>query len=178
MQEQLNVNATPIRSSAEWVESQNMRGALPRRVGALSGFVGSLGIIAIVTLIVAITGNDLFTAPRVIASVIYGEEVSGFFPVVVGTGIHLITGTVLGLVFAIIMPPIYRTMWMVAGLIFGFLAFIVSALVVLPLIDPVVMASEANYFVLLVAHMVYGFALGIVGSTYGLWWDLPERFRK
>ncbi len=177
MQNQLDAQGTPIQSSAQWVQAANMQGSLPRRVGAIAGFAGSLGIIAIVTFIVALTGNDLFTAPRIIASVIYGENVSGFFPVVIGTGIHLVTGTVLGFIFAAIMPRIYRTMWMVAGLMFGFVAFIASALIVLPVIDPVVMTSSANYFVLLVAHMVYGFILGIAGSTYGLWWDLPERFR-
>lgn len=160
------------------IDARNMRGSLPRRVGAVAGFAGSLGIIVVVTILVVATGNDLFTAPLVIASVLYGEQISGFVPVLVGTSIHLLTGTLLGFGFAAIMPGIHRTMWMVAGLIYGMGAFVVSSLVVLPLINPVVMTNETNAFVFLLAHVVYGFILGIAGSTHGLWWDLPKAIQK
>ncbi len=161
-----------------WIDEANMHGRLPRRVGAIAGLVGSLGIIAVITAIIVATGNGLFTAPRIIASVVFGENVTGALPVIVGTVIHLFTGTALGFIFAALMPPIYRTMWMVAGLIYGMLAFAVSTLVVLPIISQMLTSSADNVFVLLVAHMVYGFILGIAGSTYGLWWKLPEPIAK
>jgi hypothetical protein len=168
---------TKSKTSQAWIEENNMIGNLSRRAGAFAGFVGAVGIIAVVTVIVVLTGNSLFTAPRMIAGVIFGENVSGFMPVVIGTGIHLITGTVLGYIFAAVMPNIYRTMWMVAGLIYGLVAFAASALVVLPIVDPIMVEGTANYFVLLVAHVVYGFILGIAGATHGMWWELPARFR-
>ncbi|MEL6148503.1 MAG: hypothetical protein AAFV33_04485 [Chloroflexota bacterium] len=160
------------------IDVRNMRGSLPRRVGAISGLAGSLGIMVVVTILVVATGNDLFTAPLVIASVLYGEPITGFVPVLVGTGVHLLTGTVLGFIFAAVMPGIHRTMWMVAGLIYGMGAFVVSSLIVLPLINPVVMTDQTNAFVFLLAHVIYGFILGIVGSTHGIWWDLPKPLQK
>ncbi len=161
-----------------WMDSANMHGRLPRRVGAIAGLAGSLGIIAVITAVIVATGNSLFTAPRMIASVVFGSSVTGVLPVIVGTVIHLFTGTALGFIFAALMPPIYRTMWMVAGLIYGMIAFAVSTLVVLPLVSQMLTSSADNVFVLLVAHMVYGFILGIAGSTYGLWWELPDSVAK
>jgi len=174
MQQAAPVEETTPRSERAWVNAANMRGRLPRRVGALAGLVGSVAIIAVITAVIVATGNGLFTAPRVIASVVFGANVSGVLPVIVGTIIHLFTGTALGFIFAAIMPPIYRTMWMVAGLIYGMLAFAVSTMVVLPLITQMATNTADNVFVLLIAHMVYGFILGIAGSTYGLWWKLPK----
>lgn len=177
MQKTVQADTEQVKTSQQWVEANNMQGSLSRRAGAFAGFVGAIGIIAVVTIIVVATGNGLFTAPRLIAGVIYGENVSGLMPVVVGTGIHLVMGTVLGYIFAAIMPNIYRIMWMVAGLIYGLIAFAASALVILPIVDPGMVDGSANYFVLLVAHVVYGFVLGIAGATHGMFWELPERFR-
>ena len=178
MQDVAPTDQTNIHTETAWMDSANMHGRLPRRVGAVAGLIGSIGIIAVVTAVIVATGNGLFTAPRMIASVVFGANVMGIMPIIVGTLIHLFTGTALGFIFAALMPPIYRTMWMVAGLIYGMIAFAVSTLVVLPLVSQMLTSSADNVFVLLIAHMVYGFILGITGSTYGLWWELPQRITK
>ncbi len=155
--------------------TENMAGALPRRVGAVAGLFGSVGIVVAITAVVVATGNSIFTAPRVISEIVFGSGMTGAVSVVLGTGINLILGTVLGYIFAALMPPIHRTMWMVAGLLYGILAFIGSSVIVLPIIAPDVMAVSVNWFVLLLGNMVYGFILGVAGSTYGIWWNVPDR---
>ncbi len=174
MQDVLN-GQVHVTTDSERIEA--MRITLPTRAGMIAGFAGALAVIAVVTAVVVAVGEGLFTAPRVIASAIYGNMVTGFLPVVVGTLIHLVTGTLLGAGFAQVMPRVYRTLWMVAGIFYGIAAWIVSSVVVLPIIAPAVL-SEANYAVLLMAHIAYGAILGALAATYGLWWGRrndPER---
>jgi hypothetical protein len=176
MQNTTSPETDHVQSSQTRLAAENMAGALPRRVGAVAGLFGSIGIVIAITAVIVATGNGLFTAPRVIASVIFGSNMTGVFPVIAGTIINLVLGTVLGYVFAVIMPPIHRTMWMVAGLLYGILAFIGSSVILLPILAPDVMADSVNWFVLLLGNMVYGFILGVAGSTYGIWWKVPARF--
>jgi len=152
--------------------ARNMNGQkLPIRIGALSGFVGALAIIVVVTALLLANGVELFAAPRLIASVMIGaDNMGGPLPVFLGTVVHLVTGTVLGVVFALVMPPIYRVFWIVGGMIYGIGAFLFSALVVLPFFTPDVMAAQTSVGVLLTAHVVYGFILGTLGGTYGMFW--------
>lgn len=165
-------------SPMDRIDVENMRGQLSLREGAFSGFVGALGIILVVTAIIVSNGYSWFLAPRLIASAIYGSEVMGFMPILLGTAIHLVTGTLLGVAFAFVMPPIYRTMWMVAGLIFGIAAWGASTLLILPIIAPGMLdvaGGTADRGVLLIAHVVYGFILGMAGATNGMWWQLPKK---
>lgn len=155
------------------LEQANMLSKMSLRAGAVAGFAGALGVIAIVTIAIVISGRDLFTAPRLIASVLYGDMVTGFFPVIVGTGIHLVTGTLLGVGFAFVMPSVYRTMWMVAGLMYGMVAWAAATLVMLPLVAPLLSQEAESHFMLLVAHMMFGFIIGMAGSTYGMLWKAP-----
>ncbi len=153
------------------IVARGMQGQrLPRRVGAISGFVGALVIIGVVTIILMANGVDLFTAPRIIASVMLGEGASGPLAIMLGTVIHLVVGTGLGFIFAAVMPPIYRVMWIVAGMIYGVVAFMFSALVVLPLFAPGYSAASETIGILLTAHVMYGFVLGVLGGTYGMFW--------
>jgi hypothetical protein len=162
---------TRVKSSERDMIERGMQGQrLPRRYGAMAGFFGSLAIIAVVTIILMANGRPLFEAPILIASVMMGTSASGPLAIALGTVIHLVMGTALGVGFAIVMPPIYRVFWIVAGMIYGVAAFMVSALVVLPLFTPDIMAAQGSVGVLLIAHVVYGFILGVIGSTYGMFW--------
>lgn len=157
------------------VNARGMEGQkLPLSLGGVIGFVGALVIIAVVTVILVANGIALFTAPNIIASVLMGEGASGLFAVTLGTTIHLVVGTGLGIVFALLMPPIYRVMWIVAGMVYGMLAFMFSALVVLPFFTPGYDAAANTVGVLLIAHVMYGFVLGVLGGTYGMYWG-PRR---
>jgi hypothetical protein len=157
-------------SEASMIERGMNGQRLPIRVGAVSGLVGATGIIAIVTVILLVNGVELFAAPRLIASVMYGADTTGVMPVIVGTLIHLVTGTALGAVFALLMPAIHRIFWMVGGMIYGIGAFMVSALVILPLFTPDSLAAQTSVGILLIAHVIYGFILGVLGGTYGWFW--------
>ncbi|MEO0560633.1 MAG: hypothetical protein AAF125_00865 [Chloroflexota bacterium] len=164
------VNTTAKTSQASMMERGMAGQRLPLRIGALSGFAGSLGIIAIVTVLLVVNNVELFAAPRLIASVMLGTDTAGAFPIFLGTVVHLITGTALGALFAAVMPPIYRVIWIVAGMIYGILAALFSMFVVLPLFVPNIMAAQASIGLLIIGHVVYGFVLGTLGGTYGLYW--------
>lgn len=153
----------------------NYESKLPVRAGLVAGVVGSLSIMVIVTALLVITGRDIWTAARLIATVVYGPDAAaGVMPIVVGTIIHLVMGGVLGAIFGRIVPCLPRGFWLVPGLMYGIAAWGVSSFVVLPVIAPPMIQADANINVLLLAHVVYGFTLGLAGATYGLWWHLPS----
>jgi hypothetical protein len=153
----------------------NYQSELPVRAGLLAGVVGSLAIMVVVTALLIITGRDIWTAARLIATVVYGPEASeGFLPIVIGTIIHLVTGGVLGAIFGRIMPSMPRGFWLVPGLMYGVAAWILSSFVILPVVAPSTIQADANIEVLLLAHVVYGLTLGLAGASYGLWWHLPS----
>lgn len=142
---------------------------LPVPVGAAAGFGGALATMIVIGLILIASGQGIFTAARMIASVVMGESAqTGILSVLIGTGIHLTTGTVLGAVFAWLMPRTYRTIWLVAGLIYGFVAWLIAYFVVLSPLFPFVRSTNTAY-ALLLAHVIYGALLGIIGARYGLW---------
>jgi hypothetical protein len=152
----------------------NYESKLPVRVGLVAGIFGAVSIIAVVTFLLIVNGRDIWTAARLIATVVYGPDAAvGVAPIIVGTIIHLITGGVLGALFARLMPCMPRGIWMVAGLLYGLAAWLLSSFVVLPILAPPMIAADANKNALLLAHVVYGFVLGIAGATYQLWWRLP-----
>lgn len=154
---------------------ENYESKLPVRAGVIAGFAGSLAIMVVVAGILVVGGRDIWTAARLIATVVYGPDAAtGALPIIVGTVIHLITGSALGAIFARIVPCLPRGFWIVVGLLYGVAAWGVSSFVVLPVIAPPMIAADTNIYVLLIAHVVYGFAIGIAGASYGLWWRLPK----
>jgi hypothetical protein len=155
---------------------ENYETKLPVVAGLIAGLAGSLAIMVVVTGILLVSGNDLGMAARLIASFVYGSDAgTGFAPIVVGTLLHVVTGTVFGAIFARIVPSLPRNVFIIAGLIYGILTWFVTSYAILPIAVPLMVASEVNVGVLLIAHVVYGFTLGIVAATYGLWWRIPRR---
>lgn len=141
---------------------------LPVRIGAFAGLMGSVTIIAILAGLTVSGGEDVWTAPRAIASAFLGEgAATGFFPVILGTIVHLISGTMYGALFAYVTPRMPRAFWVVTGMMFG-VAIWVIALIGLPVFIEPVQISETTYFnVLLISHIVFGLVLGIAGALYG-----------
>ncbi len=152
----------------------NYESRLPIRAGLLAGVAGALSIMVVVTAILLVSGNDVWTAARLIATFVYGPDTgNGVVPIMVGTILHLTTGGVLGAVFAASVPCLPRNIWIVAGLIYGVVAWFVSSFMILPFAAPLLVATDVNVGVLLIAHVVYGFTLGLAGAGYGLLWTAP-----
>jgi hypothetical protein len=143
---------------------ENYESRFPVLAGLLAGLGGSLSIMVIVTSILLLSGNDIWRAVRLIATSVYGPEAgSGFTPILMGTILHLVTGTLLGALFAQIMPRGPRGMFIMAGIAYGMVA-----------VAPLPVANDVNISVLLIAHISYGFKLGLAGAGYGMWWKLPS----
>lgn len=147
--------------------------------GIVAGFVGSLSIMAVVGVILVVTGTDIFTAARLISTAVLGSEATtGWVPIVVGTGLHLLTGTFFGALFGLLVPRMPANVYMVAGLIYGFLTFLVAGFVILPLIAPLMVATSINLAVLLLAHVVFGFVLGLAGGVVEVLASRPKPGRR
>ncbi len=142
---------------------------LPVRVGIVFGLMGSLLIMALIALLTVSAGADIFLSSRVIASVLLGEgAVSGILPIILGTLIHLASGAVYGAIFAAVMPRMPRPFWIVAGLLFAVVIWVI-AMIALPLIVQPIGISQVTYFnVLLISHLLFGLNLGAAGGLYGL----------
>jgi hypothetical protein len=157
----------------------NYESKLPVRAGLLAGLTGALSIMVVVAALLVLAGRDIWTAARLIAVVVYGPDAAvGSAPIVVGTLIHLLTGSALGAIFAWVLPCMPHNIWVVAGLIYGIAAWLVSTFIVLPIVAPLMIAADTNVNVLLLAHLIYGFVLGVAGATYNLWWTLPARLQS
>lgn len=147
---------------------------LPARVGLIIGFVGSLSIMVVVAAILVLNGRDIFEAARLIATVVYGPDVAeGVAPILIGTAVHLTTGTIFGAIFAHLMPRLPRGFMIVAALMYALGVWLISSFVILPIVAPPMIAADANKSILLIAHVVYGIVLGAAGGTYRLLWRLP-----
>lgn len=149
---------------------QNYFSKLPLAFGAFAGLMGSFAIMAIVAIMALAAGTDIFLSPRIIASALLGSSAeTGVFAVIVGTVIHLVSGTVYGAIFAAIVPSIPRGFYIVAGLVFGMAIWAIAA-IGLPffIADEIGGFTEVGYFsVLIISHAAYGIFLGTAGALYG-----------
>ena len=154
---------------------KNYESKLSVRAGLIAGIAGSLSIMVVVAGILVLNGRDIFAAARLIATVVYGPDAAfGVAPIIVGTLVHLITGGTFGAVLARFIPCLPRAFWIVVGLMYGIVVWLISSFIILPVVAPPMIAADANNNILLLAHVVYGLVLGVAGATYQLWWNLPE----
>ena len=143
--------------------------------GMAAGFVASLGIMVVVTAILLLAGENIWTAVRLIASAVYGENAgNGWIPIVVGTLLHLSTGTFFGAIFALFVPRMPANFYIVVGLIYGILTGVVMTLLVVPIVAPLLVATHVNVAMLIFAHLVYGFVLGIAAGIIEILWGMPK----
>ena len=160
------------------IVAENYEVKIPIRAGVVAGLFGALSIIVVVTAILLFNGKDIGMAARLIATTVYGSDAMvGFMPIIIGTIIHLVMGSLLGAIFARLIPRMPRAIWILAGIGFGTAAFVISTFIVLPLIAQPMIAEDANKSILLIAHMIYGAVLGLGGAGYQLWWHLPLRWQ-
>ncbi len=153
----------------------NYETEIPVYAGLIAGIAGSFSIMLVVLAILVVNQRDIFTAARLIATIVYGPDAAeGLMPIIVGTLVHLVTGGTFGAVFAWFMPRLPRPIWIVAGLLYGMGVWLVSTFIVLPILAPPMIAADANIGILALTHFVYGLVLGIAGATYELWWRLPR----
>ncbi len=137
--------------------------------GAIAGLLAGLVMIIVSPLLSILTGVGIWEPPKLIAATILGPTVlqdAGFVlvPVVIGTVLHVMTATVLGAVFGLVVHrwfhlttdfglPIY------IGLIYGLLIFLAAYFVILPSINPELRNSDMAP--VLVQNMVFGIAVGL-----------------
>ncbi len=147
---------------------ENYYSKLPIRFGVIIGLIGSVVIMLSVAALSLGTGESVWLSARVIASTLLGESAaSGVFPVILGTIMHLISGAVYGALFAFISPRMPRGFWIVAGLLFGIVVWLI-ALITLPLVINLIDTDSVAYFnVLLISHVIFGLNLGVAGSLHG-----------
>ncbi len=143
--------------------------------GLLAGFISALSIIVVVTAGLVLTGSDIWTAARLIATSLFGDTAGGgWLAVILGTLIHLLTGTLFGGLFAAFVPRLPANVYVVAGILYGLLVWIVMGLVVLPVSARLLVASSGNLIMLLFAHVIYGFVLGIAAGVIELMVAKPK----
>lgn len=155
-------------SKVEAQTPENYFSTLSVRTGAIAGFIGAIVIIIALTAIAFPASMDLWLAPRFIASIFLGESAFiGVFPIILGTVIHILLGTVYGAVFAVAIPRLPRAFWFVAGLIYSIGLWGVAAYI-LPTIAQTNMMTDLAYTnALIISHILFGITLGIAGSFFG-----------
>ena len=85
--------------------------------------------------------------------------------VVVGMMGHMMNSIILGIVFAFWIAPRVPSLFgqIIAGMVYGVVIYIVMWFVILPIIDPVML--KLNAFVFLLAHLMWGGALGWINRA-------------
>jgi uncharacterized membrane protein YagU involved in acid resistance len=86
----------------------------------------------------------------------------GLVALLVGLMGHMLNAIVFGLVFSLLLAPRFRSLagQTIAGAVYGVALYLLMWIVIGPLIDPVILRLNGLSF--LVAHLLYGIALGAV----------------
>ncbi len=73
---------------------------------------------------------------------------------------HMMNSVILGLIFAFVIVPRFKSLvsQAVAGMVYGAVVYAMMALVVVPLVDPVM--ANLNAVVFFLGHLMWGVALG------------------
>jgi uncharacterized YccA/Bax inhibitor family protein len=140
------------------------------RAGALAGLGGGLAMALVAALLTRSLGQDLWYQFEVIASVIYGPAAiaqTGFAigPVLVGIAIHLAVAALLGALFGIVTRRVLKLptdfgVPMVTGLVFGLVIWLMAYFVVVPALNPLLLAVYAPAFI--IQHIIYGTITGLI----------------
>jgi hypothetical protein len=114
-------------------------------------------------------GNGFWASPVYIAATVLRDLQSvstpvpfAFVPVVLGLMGHMMNSVLLGFIFSKVAPRITSSVARLAvlGVVYSIIIFATMWYVALPLINPVMLQLNSVVFVL--AHMMWGAALGIV----------------
>ena len=117
-------------------------------------------------------GAGFWAAPVMIAATVLRDLQNVATPVpftligvVVGMMGHMMNSVILGIIFAFWVAPKVPSLvgQIIAGMIFGVMIFVVMWYAILPVIDPVMLRLNAVVF--LIAHVMWGGALGWINRT-------------
>jgi len=138
--------------------------------GTIAGLIGGLAMAVVAAIISFMQGGDIWLESKQIATVVYGRAALaqvGFNPgpVLVGTLLHFATSAALGAIFGIVTRRLLQLTsdfgtYVLAGLIYGMLVWLLAFFVVLPLFNRALLDSYAPSFI--VQHLVYGAVTGLV----------------
>ncbi len=137
--------------------------------GAVAGFLTGVAMIVISPLLSWLSGIGVWEPPKHIAATIYGPallDTPGFvlLPVVAGTLIHLLTATLFGSLFGILIHRVLRLstdfgLPIYMGIAYGLLCFFVANFIILPMVNPTL---DHSYMApVMVQHLVFGMGLGL-----------------
>ncbi len=114
-------------------------------------------------------GNGFWSPPTYIAATVLRDLQTIAAPasfdlvtLLVGLMGHMMNAIIFGLVFSFFLAPRFRSLagQTVAGAVYGVALYLLMWIVIDPLIDPVILRLNGLSF--LVAHLLYGIALGAV----------------
>ncbi|MBI4789701.1 MAG: hypothetical protein HY782_21940 [Chloroflexi bacterium] len=79
---------------------------------------------------------------------------------------HMMNSVIFGLVFAFVIAPRFKSLigQVVAGMMYGAVVYAVMALIVVPLVDPVM--ANLNAVVFFLGHLMWGVALGALNYRF------------
>lgn len=153
------LRATRATLSAKWIGA-----------GLLAGLV--MGMWEMMIEAVIPNGAGFWSAPTYIAAAVFRNLQTvahpvPFDPVAVMAGLmgHMLNSVILGLIFALLVAPRFKS-WVsqaIAGMMYGAVVYVVMALAVVPLVDPVM--ANLNAVVFFLGHLMWGVALGVL--THG-----------
>ncbi|MCL4545981.1 MAG: hypothetical protein M1118_15545 [Chloroflexi bacterium] len=136
-------------------------------IGVIAGLIGGAVMWVLMTLVCAIVGPSLWAFPKWVADAVYGDSWLGFDlqEVLTGTLIHLAVAASLGLLFSVILVPFLPELrfMLIAGLVWGLIAWVVLTLIALNGVDPV-MAQEVPNVAWFLMHIIFGLIVGYVAN--------------
>jgi len=154
---------------------------VPGLGGALAGLGGGLAMAVVAALISLAQGGDIWLEARQIATLVYGGSAlsqPGFAagPVVAGTLLHFLFSALFGAIFGILLRRVFHLpsdvgVPVLAGLIYGFVVWMLAYFVVLPLLSSPLLQSYAPFFI--IQHLVYGVVTGLLFS-----WLRPAPYHR
>ncbi|MFP4322826.1 MAG: DUF6789 family protein, partial [Anaerolineales bacterium] len=139
--------------------------------GLVGGLAGAVAIMIVIAIIAPGTGFEVWTSPSVIASIILRDNAEAdALSVILGTVMHLSLGAVFGVVFSWVAPRLTATYpyWIVLGLIYGVFIWLAAILVLPAIVDADDISTETYFTALLIANVLYGFVVGLVGLLFEL----------
>jgi hypothetical protein len=129
--------------------------------GLVAGWLGGLAALVLAVLAAAGWGLPAWRPLQLIAAFIVGDDALhlGWRSAALGFLIHMVVSGLWGVLFCAILPRGANTRWSVSlGLGFSFIIFALMTWLVLPWVDPILVA-RVNIVALLVLHLVYGAVL-------------------
>ena len=118
-------------------------------------------------------GAGFWSAPTYIAATLLRNLQSVARPipfdlvaVMAGLMGHMMNSVILGLIFAFVIAPRFKSLvgQVIAGMMYGAVVYAVMALVVVPIVDPVL--ANLNAIVFFLGHLMWGVALGALNYRF------------